>query len=186
MARSKAFDDAAVVTAARDVFWANGYVASSLAQLQSATGLSKSSLYETYGSKRALFDRALRDYIDTVMSPFLAPLERPDAGPDDIVAFFRAFADYFRAGSTWGCLVLNTSAELRHLDDAATATVLEFQARLRAAFQHAARANEQAERHADVLTAWHLGLIATSRMDSARAIELAETIAGEAGLRLGR
>ena len=59
MGRHKQFDDTVVVRAARDVFWQRGYASTSLADLEAATGLSRSSMYQTYGSKRGLFDRAL-------------------------------------------------------------------------------------------------------------------------------
>ena len=71
MARSREFDDAEAVSAARDLFWERGYASTSLAQLQAATGLSKSSLYETFGSKRALFQRAADDYLSRIIEPQL-------------------------------------------------------------------------------------------------------------------
>ncbi|GIF23297.1 AcrR family transcriptional regulator [Actinoplanes tereljensis] len=186
MARSKAFDDATVVAAARDAFWEYGFAATSLAQLQAATGLSKSSLYETYGSKRALFDRAVHSYLDVMMSPLLEPMERDGAGGADIEAFFRAFGEYFRSSAprvaTRGCLILNTATELPHLDEAAAEMIRDFRARVRGAFLNAARGAlpaAEAQRHADLLTAWHVGLITTSRMDRDRAVELAGTIADE-------
>ncbi|MFD2835878.1 TetR/AcrR family transcriptional regulator [Azotobacter vinelandii] len=47
---------------AMQMFWRHGYEATSLQDLLTATGLSKSSLYQTYPSKRALFAAALRHY----------------------------------------------------------------------------------------------------------------------------
>ncbi len=100
MARSKEFDDRTAVTAARDVFWERGYASTSLAQLQAATGLSKSSLYETYGSKRALFTRAAENYLEQAITPRLAPLEAPGAGKAELAAYFSGLAEFFTAAPT--------------------------------------------------------------------------------------
>ena len=64
MARPRNFDEADVVAKATDVFWANGYRRTTPAQLMEATGLSKGSLYNTFGSKAGLFQRSLDAYIE--------------------------------------------------------------------------------------------------------------------------
>ncbi|TFB49002.1 TetR/AcrR family transcriptional regulator [Cryobacterium tagatosivorans] len=74
MGRIQAFDTVAVVQAARDLFWDKGYEATSLADLEAATGLARSSLYHAFGSKRGLFDAAVADYLDTVIRPRLQVL----------------------------------------------------------------------------------------------------------------
>ncbi|MDT7648792.1 MAG: TetR/AcrR family transcriptional regulator, transcriptional repressor for nem operon, partial [Pseudonocardiales bacterium] len=43
-------------------FWTHGYANTSPAQLAEATGVGKGSLYNTFGSKRQLFDQALARY----------------------------------------------------------------------------------------------------------------------------
>ena len=55
MARPQEFDTAEALYKAMDVFWRKGYEATSLADLLDATGLSKSSLYATFGGKREFF-----------------------------------------------------------------------------------------------------------------------------------
>src|ERR1700757_4861162 len=59
MARPKSYERDTVLIAARDVFWERGYEATSIAALEERTGLSRSSLYEEFGSKRDLFQAAL-------------------------------------------------------------------------------------------------------------------------------
>jgi len=44
------------------VFWPKGYEATSLADLLAATGLSKSSLYATFGDRRRHFLAAFQKY----------------------------------------------------------------------------------------------------------------------------
>lgn len=45
------------------LFWQRGYEAASLQDLQAATGLSRSSLYQTYPSKQAWFVAAFSRYV---------------------------------------------------------------------------------------------------------------------------
>jgi len=64
MGRTRTFDEDAVVRAARDVFWQHGYAEASVPDLEAATGLGRSSLYHSFGSKRELFDAAIESYLD--------------------------------------------------------------------------------------------------------------------------
>ena len=59
MAGRKQFDENRALDAAMTMFWLKGYEATSLADLEAATGLGKSSLYNAYQSKDALFARCL-------------------------------------------------------------------------------------------------------------------------------
>ena len=185
MARSKGFVDADVVRAARDVFWQRGYVATSLAQLQTATGLNKSSLYETYGSNRGLFERAMTSYLDEVIGPLLAPLEAKGAGRPALLQYFAVFATVFRGPSeseaTRGCFMLNTAVELNELDAAANESVNRYRLRVRAAILNATRGAVTeppvAELRAEILTAAQIGMMITSRMDPLRAADLADRLA---------
>lgn len=62
------------------MFWENGYASTSLSELMHATGLSKSSLHNTYGSKRGMFDRAFANYLDEIITPLFEPMEAPGSG----------------------------------------------------------------------------------------------------------
>jgi AcrR family transcriptional regulator len=64
MPRPRTFDEDRAVDAAMRVFWTTGYEATSTQDLCAATGLGRSSIYNTFTSKRDLFDRALRRYVD--------------------------------------------------------------------------------------------------------------------------
>ncbi|NQX29273.1 helix-turn-helix transcriptional regulator [Microbacteriaceae bacterium VKM Ac-2854] len=175
MARQKTFDDVAVAAAARDLFWQHGYAATSLAQLQEATGLSKSSLYESYGSKRGLFDRAIRSYLDEIIEPLLGPVESGEAG---LGVYFGSLARVFREAppqiARRGCLLLNTAMELDDLDAEAARTVAAYRERVRAAFATADAADPE------LLTAAQIGLMVTSRLDPAAAASLADALAASA------
>ncbi|AKC68286.1 TetR/AcrR family transcriptional regulator [Pandoraea oxalativorans] len=60
--RPREFDDAAVIDAAMDVFWTNGYEGTSAQALVECTGLGRGSLYNAFGSKLNLYHEALERY----------------------------------------------------------------------------------------------------------------------------
>jgi TetR/AcrR family transcriptional repressor of nem operon len=193
MARKRAFDEQAVLRAARGVFWLRGYEASSLDLLQAAMGLSRSSLYETFGSKRALFTRVLEGYLADVIDPRLAPLDRPGAGFDALVTYFENFGAFFQTAPAnlagRGCLLLNTATELAVLDDDAAAMVENYRRRMAGVFlavlTQAVRdgdleaAEDATRRRAELLTAQVVGLFLTSRLSLPAAAGLATAIAAE-------
>jgi AcrR family transcriptional regulator len=184
--RQKQFDDTTVVRAARDVFWQRGYASTSLADLEAATRLSRSSVYLTYGSKRGLFDRALRNYLDELIWPVLAPMEATGAGREEIVAYFLAQAANLQSSTksvlTHGCLIANTSTELNVLDADAVRVVLEYRNRVRAAIFHAlggmAEIHDR-EAKAEILAATQIGVMISARVDPIAAAKLAQTIAAD-------
>lgn len=63
MARPRGFVEDRAVDAAMRAFWAHGYEGTSTQDLCDATGLGRSSIYNTFASKRELFEKALARYI---------------------------------------------------------------------------------------------------------------------------
>lgn len=62
MARTKDFDEDEVLKKAVNLFWLKGYNATSMQDLVDGLGISRSSLYDTYGDKHTLFIKALESY----------------------------------------------------------------------------------------------------------------------------
>ena len=62
MPRAKEFTPDTVLEQAMELFWEQGYEATSAQDLVDHTGLSRSSLYNTFGSKQELYLRALDHY----------------------------------------------------------------------------------------------------------------------------
>jgi TetR/AcrR family transcriptional repressor of nem operon len=62
MARTKEFDPQRALNKAMNVFWSVGYQAASLERLMKEMGLSKQSVYDTFGDKRSLYLQALAYY----------------------------------------------------------------------------------------------------------------------------
>ena len=62
MARTKDFDEEEVLSKAIQLFWYKGYNGTSMQDLVDGLGISRSSLYDTYGDKHTLFIKALESY----------------------------------------------------------------------------------------------------------------------------
>ncbi|BAH37108.1 MAG TPA: TetR/AcrR family transcriptional regulator [Gemmatimonas aurantiaca] len=62
MARPRQFDEDQVIDQVTRTFWERGYANTSIADLETATGLGRQSLYCAFGDKHALFVRALERY----------------------------------------------------------------------------------------------------------------------------
>ena len=77
MPGKKRFNEDAALDAAMAAFWRNGYDGTSLADLEAATGLNKSSLYNAFDSKEALFERCLERYGMSWSAALLDALDAP-------------------------------------------------------------------------------------------------------------
>jgi TetR/AcrR family transcriptional repressor of nem operon len=143
MGRTQAFDTERAVQAARDVFWDKGFEGTSLPDLEDATGLSRSSLYHAFTSKRGLFDAAIQNYLDTVIRPRLRILTAQPTSPDALQTYFaglsRAIATLPDDSPQRGCLLLNSAGLASH-DEALRAVVDSYRAELGAAVEGALRA----------------------------------------------
>jgi len=62
MARTKDFDESEVLNKAVSIFRDKGYNGTTMEDLVNGLGISRSSLYDTYGNKHALFIKALETY----------------------------------------------------------------------------------------------------------------------------
>src|SRR5215212_6947007 len=74
MVRPRTFNENDVVAAGRDVFWSQGYAATSIDNLTEATGLGRGSLYGAFGDKHTLFMLGLNEYCSGVTEGFRADL----------------------------------------------------------------------------------------------------------------
>jgi TetR/AcrR family transcriptional repressor of nem operon len=89
MARPREFDENAVLDAAAQRFWIYGYEATSVRDLAQGMGITGASLYNAFGDKRSLFQRALARYVETSFGDRVSRFERSLPPLDAIKAFFR-------------------------------------------------------------------------------------------------
>ncbi|MEQ8798280.1 MAG: TetR/AcrR family transcriptional regulator [Salinisphaeraceae bacterium] len=129
MPRTREFDRAAVLDKAMHAFWEGGYRATSLDHLLAATGLSKSSLYDTFGGKQALLLECLDAYARQLFAGPIEPLLRAGATFDDIrEVFTRILAHAATPAGRRGCLANTCMGELGGSDaavSAATGAIVE-------------------------------------------------------------
>ncbi|MFC4907481.1 TetR/AcrR family transcriptional regulator [Actinomadura gamaensis] len=110
----KHFDPERVLDQVVELFWRRGAASTGIGEVVATTGLSRSSLYATFGGKHELYLAALRRYVERRSGPVLDALAGDDRGLPAIAAFFdrliRARCDgpYAR----WGCMVSNAHAGL--------------------------------------------------------------------------
>jgi len=105
----KQFDSQQVLVQARDIFWAKGFEATSMQDLVDGMGISRASMYNTFGGKREIFCRALRDYGRFA----LGQIERILNTPGSPCANLKAFLEFFlQESNNNGCLIGNTAVEL--------------------------------------------------------------------------
>ena len=120
MGRPRTFDETAVLDAAAREFRVHGFEATSTEQLCEAAGVRRSSLYNAFESKDALFERALKHYINAVRGTQTAILEDSDAtGAERLRALVDVVIDEEKQareqGHAAGCMVVHSfmSPDLR-------------------------------------------------------------------------
>lgn len=90
MARKKTYDRDDMLMLAMNTFWDKGFHGTSLADLTTATGLNKKTLYAEFSSKEDLFQEALKLYTDMGAQQAATYLDKEPSGLDNIRRYFRA------------------------------------------------------------------------------------------------
>lgn len=185
MARTRAFERDDVVRAARTVFWRTGFDAASIPELETATGLNRSSLYNTFGSKRGLFDVAVQSYLDEVVRPRLGPLRADDIASGAVLDYLdglrTAFENLDSPSATNGCLLINTAGSPIARDEEVARIVSDYRAELREAIGAGVTAfvgtapTPETDRLADATTGLVVAAFALARVAPAEASRLLRT-----------
>ena len=113
MPRVKLFDQEEAKQKALHLFWEKGYEATSLSDLTSCLGISKSSFYDTFQSKRALFESCFDLYMSNRLAHIEILLHSEKEMKTGISRLLMLTLDEMLADEKRkGCFVANTSAEL--------------------------------------------------------------------------
>ncbi len=124
LGRPLEFNPEDALDAAIEVFWCKGYEATSMADLLEAMGLSKSSLYQTFGSKQQLFERCLSRYADRLSAEMAKELEEAKSGRAFIEDIFAEVANTAQQPEgAKGCLIANSASEFGQREPALAAPV---------------------------------------------------------------
>lgn len=116
MARAKEFDREQALDRAMHVFWSKGYAATSLDDLLDGMAIGRQSMYDTFGSKRALFAAALTRYLDK-QEPEYSCLATAASPLRAIRDAFEGIVDLTVDEQRKGCFGINSTVELVPHDD---------------------------------------------------------------------
>lgn len=136
MPRVKQFNEEETLNKAMCLFWRNGFHATSMQDLVSYLGINRASIYDTYGGKKELFDKAFEHYRTTNRKQLLAFLESQESVKEGFRKLFEngiseAVCDTERKG----CFVINVTTELVPNDDEMLAVIQENKAFMTATFE---------------------------------------------------
>lgn len=129
MPREKQFEDEAVLRQAMELFWKQGYHATSIDDLVGHTGINRASLYHAFGGKRNLFEQALATYqrnSAAAVRNFLASQSSVKQGFRGM--FMYAIDEVLADPDGKGCFVVNTTTELMPGDEIMEQALLQNQA----------------------------------------------------------
>lgn len=117
MPRTREFDEDEVIERATRVFWDLGYDGTTVPDLLQATGLSRSSLYETFGDKRALFLRTVHAYVREAQTRRHDSFSGGTSFREGLGAYLRSRLDARRQGRPPGCYLTSISGSLKTADE---------------------------------------------------------------------
>ncbi len=120
MGRRQLFDSDEVLLTMMQLFRSQGFHATSLRDLEAATGLHPGSLHRSFGNKDEIFRSALDAYVGRVVRGRVA--EHLERGDDPIAGIRSYFTSTFETGLERdpGCLVTNSVVESYALDELTT------------------------------------------------------------------
>ena len=113
MPRVKLFDEKEVLTKAMDLFWKQGYSATSIQDLIDCLGINRASLYDTFGEKQQLFKKSFELYRQTSINRIELFLQnQPNVKKGLSELFHNAIKEAVLDKDKKGCFAVNTTTEL--------------------------------------------------------------------------
>ncbi|MBR9729641.1 TetR/AcrR family transcriptional regulator [Shewanella intestini] len=113
MGKKRQFDEEQVLAIISEYFWEHGYSATKVDRLASITGLTKTSLYNAFGNKEALFIKSLDFYLVKEFRDIIQQLDTDKYMSENLELLFnKFFMDINAKKLSYGCLVINSILEL--------------------------------------------------------------------------
>ncbi|MBM1108210.1 TetR/AcrR family transcriptional regulator [Aurantibacter crassamenti] len=113
MPRVKLFDEKEILTKAMNLFWKQGYSATSIQDLVTHLGINRASLYDTFGDKEKLFKKSFELYrsqsIDKICQFFQ---NQPNVKEGFSELFNNAINEALLDKDRKGCFAVNNTTEL--------------------------------------------------------------------------
>ncbi|MFH6999857.1 TetR/AcrR family transcriptional regulator [Flavobacterium sp. FlaQc-57] len=118
MARTKEFNEDKALDKAIEIFWHKGYNGTSAQDLVTHLGLSRSSLYDTFGDKQKLFAQSLQRYQKNAQDQIIELFEKSENIKETLRDIFKqAVIESLEDRITKGCFMVNSSVELAMHDE---------------------------------------------------------------------
>jgi len=122
MPKVKQFKEVEALEKVTDLFWKKGYSATSMQDIVSHLGLSRSSIYDTFTDKETLFHKSLDFYIQDSCAKLTTYLEQVLNNERDAREFIQGLLDSMTQESLndpdrRGCFVTNSTAECFNYKD---------------------------------------------------------------------
>lgn len=136
MPRLEEFNRESVLKQAMNVFWEKGYNGTSMQDLVDATGLNRSSIYNSFGSKLQLYQVTLCHYQKDTGRLFRSALLSATNSLEAIRLIFEGFLPEIMGDSkAKGCFSMNCKAEMGNQDENIKKWLLDTQEQTLSTFQ---------------------------------------------------
>jgi TetR/AcrR family transcriptional repressor of nem operon len=113
MARTKDFDEDEVLQKAMNLFWHKGYNGTSMQDLVDGLGISRSSMYDTFGDKHTLFMKALENYKKLATAQMKIIVDNAPTAKEAIRRMLEyTVAELLRDDQHRGCFLVNAGVEM--------------------------------------------------------------------------
>ena len=141
MPRAKSHTREDLVSKSMRQFWRHGYQSTSIDDLVRVTGVNRHGIYSDMGGKGGLFVACLDAYVQSVVTPAFARVEKPGATLDEVAQFFEYQIGLGESAGLpgIGCLMANTMTEVAPHNAAIFSLVDQHNTRLRRGFSGAIR-----------------------------------------------
>ena len=114
--RPKTFENSEALEKAKELFWEKGYEATSLSELIERMGISRQSLYNTFGNKHSLFISCLNFYIQEGHNTLCSILNSDEHAEEKLNQLIDMFLEYYACAKSKGCFVSFTIQEMAQKD----------------------------------------------------------------------
>jgi len=117
MPRVEVFDREEVLEKAKNIFWFKGYNGTSIQDLVDATGLNRSSIYNSFGSKKELYLQTLKKYQGDISDLFNRANNQERNAIETIgLIFLYVLEDILEDTAEKGCMLINCHTEMGNQD----------------------------------------------------------------------
>ena len=135
MPRVKLFNENDILYKAMELFWKKGYYDTSVQDMVSSLGISRGSMYDTFGNKKNIFDKSLSLYCSINEESTKEFLENEKNVKEGLINIFDRFIENSVNDITHkGCFVVNTTTEIGSNDEEVYKALLLHKAKIETLF----------------------------------------------------